>query len=99
MLVMHVKRAVVGIVFTLLAVVQGDLCGQGSTNVGGNVYCQAVKAIRYDNVGAAGTYKDIVKMAPDGTCTSQPKQFSGALSPLDEEVSLSFNFLSCRNAV
>ncbi len=52
----------------------------------GNVYCTAVQAIRYENVGTAGTYDQIVEMSPNGRCSSIPKAFAGPLSPLDEEV-------------
>jgi hypothetical protein len=85
---MHMRFAIAGIVCTSFSGVLGDLCGLGSENIDGNTYCQAVKAIRYSNVGAAGTYNDVTKMGSDGSCSSQPKHFSGVLSPLDEEVSL-----------
>jgi hypothetical protein len=83
---MHMKLAIAGVVVAWVAGVQADLCDLGSTDINGNQYCQAVKAIRYSNVGAAGTYNDITQMRADGSCSSQPKRFSGALSPLDEEV-------------
>jgi hypothetical protein len=85
---MRINLVIAGVVVTSFAGVRGDLCDLGSTNIDGNEYCQAVKAIRYSNVGVAGTYNDITRMAADGSCSSQPKHFSGVLSPLDEEVSL-----------
>jgi len=58
----------------------------GRQEIEGNWYCQSVKAIQYSNVGSSGTYKQITNMAADGSCSSTMKQFSGPLSPLDEEV-------------
>jgi hypothetical protein len=66
-----------------------DFCAAGSEEIDGNWYCQAVNAIRYTNVGAQGAYNDIVGMASDGTCASERFEFSGPISPLDEEVRLS----------
>ncbi|TVY80728.1 putative serine-rich protein P23A10.11c [Lachnellula suecica] len=73
-----------------LAGVNGDLCTRSRQEVDGNWYCQSVQAIRYSNVGSPGSYNQITDMAPDGTCSSSPKHFSGPLAPLDEEVSLHF---------
>jgi hypothetical protein len=58
----------------------------GSTVLDGNWYCQPVQAIRYSNVGSPGSYNRITKME-DGSCSSTPNAFSGALAPFDEEVS------------
>jgi hypothetical protein len=58
----------------------------GGKEIEGNWYCQAVKAIQYSNVGSSGTYKQITSMHSDGSCSSTMKQFSGPLSPLNEEV-------------
>jgi hypothetical protein len=66
-----------------------DQCSTGSTEIGGNWYCQAVKAITYNNVGTAGSYNKVTNMASDGTCSSTPTAFSGPLSPLNEEVRIS----------
>jgi hypothetical protein len=85
---MHMKLVIAGVVFTSVSGVLCDLCDLGSENIDGNTYCQPVRAIRYSNVGAAGTYNDIVEMSADGSCSSKPKHFSGVLSPLDEEVSI-----------
>lgn len=77
----------------IMAAVSGvvaDLCASGSIEIAGNYYCQAVNAIKYANVGTPGSYNQITHMGSDGTCTSTSKAFSGALSPLDEEVSLHF---------
>ncbi|KAG9230175.1 putative TOS1-like glycosyl hydrolase-domain-containing protein [Amylocarpus encephaloides] len=88
---MHVHLVAAGLTAaTLLTKVQADLCHLGSTNIDGNEYCQAVQAIRYSNIGTPGTYSEVTNMAPDGTCLSKPKHFSGPLAPLDEEISLHF---------
>ncbi|KAH8679839.1 putative TOS1-like glycosyl hydrolase-domain-containing protein [Tricladium varicosporioides] len=73
-----------------LAGVNADQCAAGSKQVQGNWYCQPVQAIKYSNVGFPGTYNQITNMGADGRCSSTPKQFTGSLSPLDEEVSLHF---------
>lgn len=69
------------------AVAVADQCSSGSTLEGGNYYCAAVKAIKYQGVGTPGTYQQITEMKDDGTCSSVPKSFNGPLAPLDEEVS------------
>ena len=74
----------------LLGGVGADLCAKGSQEVQGNWFCQRVTAIQYCNVGTPGTYNQVTDMdSTTGVCSSQPKQFSGPLSPLDEEVSQS----------
>jgi hypothetical protein len=70
--------------------VNADFCSSGSTDIAGNYYCKAVNAIKYSDVGTAGSYNQVTDMASDGTCTSTAKSFSGAISPLDEEVSIHF---------
>ncbi|XMA18527.1 hypothetical protein WAI453_011318 [Rhynchosporium graminicola] len=65
-----------------------DLCQKGGKMMGGNFYCQAVKAVRYQNVGHAGFYEEVVGMSNDGTCTTKAKHFNSPLSPFDEELSL-----------
>lgn len=67
--------------------VVGDLCQKGSKLMDGNYYCQAIKAVRYQNVGHAGSYDEIVSMSGDGSCGTKTKKFSGRLAPFDEEVS------------
>lgn len=69
--------------------------GSDAKEIGGNWYCSAVDQLQYSNVGTAGTYNQITYMGADGSCESNPKAFSGPLSPLDEEVSpmpLPFSF-------
>jgi len=73
-------------ILVTLACINADLCSSGSTEIGGNWYCQAVQAIQYSNVGTAGSYNQVTAMSSDGSCSSTPKSFSGPLSPLDEEV-------------
>ncbi|KAG9247807.1 putative TOS1-like glycosyl hydrolase-domain-containing protein [Calycina marina] len=76
--------------FCLSISVRADQCLHGSEEIGGNHYCQAVEAFRYTNVGTDGTYQRVVNMGSDGACDKDPQQFSGPLSPLNEEVSLHF---------
>ncbi|EMC95364.1 hypothetical protein BAUCODRAFT_72229 [Baudoinia panamericana UAMH 10762] len=68
-----------------------DLCSDGSVDVGGNWYCQAVEAITYTGVGGSGSYNQITNMdSTTGNCASTPFGYSGSMSPLDEEVSMHF---------
>ena len=66
-----------------------DQCHKGSTNDGGNFYCQPVKAITYSGVGHTGSYNKVTSMT-GGQCSQEPVAYSGSLAPLDEEVSLHF---------
>jgi hypothetical protein len=81
------SNRLIGTVILLVQVVSADNCGDGAINNGGNWYCQATTAIKYSNVGNAGSYNQITAMNSDGTCSFVPKAFSGPISPLDEEVS------------
>lgn len=50
-------------------------------------YCDEVEAITYANIGAAGTYQDVIGYDGDScSCPRAPKNFSGPLAPLDEQV-------------
>lgn len=83
------RNNVVFVAASSLALLSGSLadqCASGSSLLGGNWYCQPVEAIRYMNVGTAGSYKEVIQMNADGTCKRRAKPFSGPLSPLDEEV-------------
>lgn len=84
---------VVAASLALLFGANADQCAAGSSLIGGNWYCQHVEAIRYSNVGTAGSYKEVIEMKADGTCKSKTKHFKGPLSPLNEEVSLLCQFL------
>ena len=73
----------------LLTTVNADLCSQGSQNINGNWYCQAVKRIHYTGVGTAGKYNKITSMnSATGACGSTPFSYSGPNAPLDEDVSI-----------
>lgn len=57
----------------------------------GNYYCGSTKKVSYANVGFSGSYDLVTKMdSSSGSCSSEPKSFSGKLSPLDEDLSLHF---------
>jgi hypothetical protein len=71
----------------LLQGVSADLCHKGSKFWKGNWYCQPVQRISYKGIGAAGVYNRITHMGSDGSCSSVPQPFAGAMSPLDEDVS------------
>lgn len=55
-------------------------------------YCNEVQHIRYKNVvSPGGSYELVTHMDPDTcACEKSVGTFSGALAPLDEDVSLSF---------
>lgn len=70
--------------------VTAQVCAPGSAvEIGGNWYCDAVKAISYIDFGSTGTYNKITSME-GGNCQSEPFDYSGALAPLDGEVSWHF---------
>ncbi len=78
------------------AVVLGQECVAGSAMfINGNWYCQPVKAITYRNFPGTGDYNKIVAMDEDtGHCQTERYDYSGSLSPLNEEVSrLFFSFV------
>lgn len=90
---LHSLPIVVAAFLALLLGVGADQCAVGSSLISGNWYCQPVEAIRYSNVGTAGSYRQIIDMS-DGTCKGKTKYFKGPLSPLDEEVN---RFSHCRS--
>lgn len=50
-------------------------------------YCQETTAITYSNIADSGTYQDVSGYDMDScTCSFTPKDFSGGLAPLNEEV-------------
>ncbi|RPB10099.1 hypothetical protein P167DRAFT_274066 [Morchella conica CCBAS932] len=52
-------------------------------------YCQETTAITYSNIADSGTYQDVSGYDMDScTCSFTPKDFSGGLAPLNEELSL-----------
>lgn len=71
-----------------LAIAQA--CAAGSAKeIGGNWYCDAVKAITYSDFGSTGSYNKVTNME-GGNCQSEQFVYSGALAPLDGEVSWHF---------
>ena len=74
------------VVAAVISGVSAQACAAGSAKeIGGNWYCEAVKAITYSDFGSTGSYNRITGMN-GGYCTSQPVDYSGALAPLDGEV-------------
>ncbi|WPH02498.1 Hypothetical protein R9X50_00536300 [Acrodontium crateriforme] len=67
-----------------------DLCADGSQDIGGNWYCQAVEAITYTGMSGAGSYNKVTNMGADGSCSTAPHAYSGSMCPLDEELSMHF---------
>lgn len=66
--------------------VAAQSCAAGAAKeIGGNWYCDAVKAITYSDFGSTGSYNKITSM-DGGNCKSEPFDYSGALAPLDGEV-------------
>lgn len=64
-----------------------DLCSLGSIDDNGNWYCQEVTGITYTGLDGAGSYQKVTNIDPTtGTCSQTPQQYSGSMSPLDDEV-------------
>ena len=63
-------------------------CAAGSASqYKGNWYCSPVKAITYSGFPGSGWYNKVTKMdAASGECESERYDYSGSLSPLNEEV-------------
>ncbi|KAK7985008.1 TOS1-like glycosyl hydrolase-domain-containing protein [Apiospora saccharicola] len=57
---------------------------------GGNFFCSAVKALQYDGLNVAGSYKAVTSMTKDGGCTFADVPFSGPIAPFDEDLSIHF---------
>lgn len=67
-----------------LAAANSAGCGES----GGNWYCQPIERVAYTGVGTTGSYQAVTGMdASTGACAMSPQSFSGAMAPLDEDVS------------
>lgn len=73
---------------TTLDVVTAQACAAGDAEeINGNWYCSEVTAVTYANFPGFGSYEKITAMDEDsGECTSLRYNYSGSLSPLNEEV-------------
>ena len=63
-------------------------CAAGSAlEINGNWYCSEVTAVTYTDFRGVGSYERITDMdAKTGDCASARYNYSGSLSPLNEEV-------------
>lgn len=63
-------------------------CAAGAASeINGNWYCSEVTAVTYANFPGFGSYEKITDMdASTGECSSVRYNYSGSLSPLNEEV-------------
>ena len=79
-----------GSVFFLTALegAAAQVCAAGAASeINGNWYCSEVTAVTYANFPGVGSYKKITDMdAGTGECSSVHYNYSGSLSPLNEEV-------------
>ena len=68
-------------------------CAAGTAEeINGNWYCSEVTAVTYTNFPGSGSYEKITHMdANSGACSSVRYDYSGSLSPLNEEVGSSSN--------
>lgn len=75
-----------------------ELCAETSFFEKGNWYCKAVQLITYENLGRAGSYKDVVNMDQQtGECQFADKPYGGPLAPFNEPVCLhAIPFMSVR---
>ncbi|RLV84663.1 Protein TOS1 [Meyerozyma sp. JA9] len=59
--------------------------------VDGNYYCSQTSKVYFEGVGFSGSYQDVTSMdESSGKCTQETYDFSGNLSPLNEELSVHF---------
>jgi len=59
----------------------------GCQQIAGNYYCGQTNVVAFNNVGFSGSYNQITGMDSTGcTCSSSPVAFSGAIAPLNDEV-------------
>ena len=64
-----------------------DLCSEGSTEDGGNWYCQKVKGITYTGLDGSGSYQKVTSVDPNtGNCEFASQSYGGSMAPLDEGV-------------
>ncbi|KAK9234849.1 putative TOS1-like glycosyl hydrolase-domain-containing protein [Lipomyces kononenkoae] len=73
----------------LTLAVATSLVAADCTQLGGNTYCNSVEAVAFENVGFSGSYNEVTSMA-DCSCQMQPASFSGALAPMNQDISLHF---------
>lgn len=74
------------VIAATISYVTAQTCAAGSAKeIGGNWYCDAVKAITYSDFGSTGSYNRITSM-DGGNCKSERFDYSGALAPFDGEV-------------
>ncbi|KAL2041325.1 hypothetical protein N7G274_005707 [Stereocaulon virgatum] len=82
--------AVVVAFYLRLRIVNAQACAAGpAQEINGNWYCSEVDAISYANFPGTGYYNKVTDMDEStGECTTERYNYSGSLSPLDEELSL-----------
>lgn len=64
-----------------------NLCTGSSRNEGGNWFCSKVNMIKYDGVGASGTYKEVTGMSSNGQCPMKDVSYGGSFAPYNQDVS------------
>ncbi|CAK7895538.1 hypothetical protein CAAN1_05S04038 [[Candida] anglica] len=61
------------------------------SQIAGNYYCSETSKVIYQNIGFSGSYQDVTNMdETSGKCTQETVNFSGSMTPLDEELSVHF---------
>lgn len=79
--------------YTTALAVAAAVTGQAQAscqNEGGNFFCAAVKALKYDGLDIAGKYQAVSAMKDDGTCDFKDVDYSGPIAPFDEDLSVHF---------
>ncbi|KAM0804083.1 putative TOS1-like glycosyl hydrolase-domain-containing protein [Usnea florida] len=84
---------ITGSAIIFLAALEGAVaqaCAAGAASESqGNWYCSEVTAVTYVNFPGVGSYEKVTDMeAESGECSSVRYEYSGSLSPLNEELSL-----------
>ncbi|KAG7194324.1 target of Sbf [Scheffersomyces spartinae] len=76
------------VLFSILSTLVSASCSLSSD---GNYYCSQTSKVIFEGVGFSGSYKKVTDMIESsGTCSQETFNFSGNLSPLDEELSVHF---------
>ena len=91
--------AITGSTILFLTTLQGasaQACAAGvASEIKGNWYCSEVTAVTYANFPGVGSYERITDMDADsGECSSVRYDYSGSLSPLNEEVGSLFGLFN-----
>lgn len=82
-----IVKGIIPFLATLDAITAQACAADTAEEINGNWYCSEVTAVTYTNFPGFGSYEKITGMNVDtGDCSSVRYNYSGSLSPLNEEV-------------